>query len=217
MKLNKGFLVAIEGIDGCGKSTLTAALGEHFKDAIITREPGGTSLGMLIREIIEKKLNICPETQFLLFAADRAQHIKEVINPSLQQNKLVITDRFIDSSIVYQGYAQGLDKRIINKISTLIYRSELYLPNNPEGDLKIYLRIDAKSAIDRLNKRDKAFTSFESVHKHLQLLIDGYEDLYGDDYFIRTGDECGAVIIDALLPQEEIAKIAIKAIEDLIK
>lgn len=122
-----GILIVFEGMDGAGKTTQIQLLKRYFEDkdieVVVTREPGGTKIGEKIRNVIldveNKEMDdIC---EALLYAASRAQLVNEVIIPSLNSGKVVICDRFVESSIVYQGYARGIgeDKiEIINNIAT---------------------------------------------------------------------------------------------------
>ncbi len=116
--------ITFEGIEGCGKSTQVKRLSGRLSDQkipyIVTLEPGGTKLGEKIRQILLDSNNnrIFPLTELILYAADRAQHVEEVIKPALETGKWVICDRFFDATVAYQGFARGQDMgliRILNK------------------------------------------------------------------------------------------------------
>ena len=117
--------ITFEGIEGCGKSTQIKLLGEFLKSkkrkTIITREPGGTPLADKIREILLHKnhKNLAPLAELFLYEASRAQHVEEIIRPALTQKKIVLCDRFYDSTTVYQGYARGLGWALCEKLSLL--------------------------------------------------------------------------------------------------
>lgn len=121
----KGLFITIEGPDGSGKSTQIENIKKYFldkdKEIVFTREPGGTAIGERIRAIILD--NNCSEMDFMteamLYAASRAQHVAEVIKPALEAGKVVVCDRFVDSSIAYQGYGRGLGEpvSVINKFA----------------------------------------------------------------------------------------------------
>ena len=111
--------ITFEGIEGCGKSTQAKRLVKHLRELavplVFTLEPGGTSVGQKIRRILLDSRNhhLSPLTELLLYSADRAQHVEEVIKPALEQEKWVLCDRFFDATTVYQGYARGLDMKLI--------------------------------------------------------------------------------------------------------
>ena len=125
--MKKGLFISIEGPDGSGKSTQVEYLKEYFASkripCIFTREPGGTDIGEKLRKIILDKENneMCDMTEALLYAASRAQHVQELIRPALEQGKVVVCDRFLDSSIAYQGYGRKLGDpvRQINKYAVM--------------------------------------------------------------------------------------------------
>ena len=104
--------VALEGIDGCGKSTQAALLADALRaqghDVVLTREPGGTALGEGVRNLVLAGGEMAPAAEALLFAAARAQLVAEVVRPALDAGRWVVTDRFVDSSLAYQGAARGL-------------------------------------------------------------------------------------------------------------
>jgi dTMP kinase len=106
--------ITVEGIEGCGKSTLITGLSNRLrasgKETIVTREPGGTSMGDAVRQIfLEPGLSMAPLSEALLINAARAQHVVERIRPALATGTLVLCDRFVDSTLAYQGYGRGID------------------------------------------------------------------------------------------------------------
>jgi dTMP kinase len=120
-----GLFISIEGIEGSGKTTQIKLLYEYIKtkgyDVILTREPGGCNIGEQIRHILlDPNNNITPLTELLLYMAARIQHIHEVIIPALSEGKIVITDRFIDATIAYQGYGRGINIELIHKLNRLV-------------------------------------------------------------------------------------------------
>jgi dTMP kinase len=119
-----GKLISFEGSEGSGKSTQIARLAGHLqkigREVVATREPGGTEIGEQIRNIIvhnSKGDEMCPETELLLFTAARAQLVREVIAPALSRGAIVLSDRFLDSSTVYQGIARNLAPGPVNEIN----------------------------------------------------------------------------------------------------
>jgi dTMP kinase len=115
--------ITFEGIEGCGKSTQVGRLADRLKasgiDPVLTLEPGGTRLGREIRGLLldSRNTDLSPFAELLLYEADRAQHVKEVIAPALKKGKWVICDRFFDATTVYQGYARGQDMALLKKLN----------------------------------------------------------------------------------------------------
>lgn len=153
----KGIFISFEGIEGSGKSTQANLLYKYlinkgFK-VILTEEPGGTRIGKKIRKVLldSKNKDILPITELLLYNASRAQHINEVIIPSLNKGVIVITDRFTDSTFAYQGYGRGIDLNIIfaiDKLSTSSLRP----------DITFLLDLDVEIGLKRnqgINKADR--------------------------------------------------------------
>ena len=125
--MKKGLFITFEGVEGSGKSTqlhlLADAMREHHIPHIVTREPGGSRLSTQLRHWILNKLdyNLMPEAELFLFLADRAQHVKEVVEPALKRGKVVLCDRYTDSTLAYQGGGRGFDLKrlqILNETAT---------------------------------------------------------------------------------------------------
>lgn len=147
-----GRFITLEGIEGAGKSTLRSRLAECSKElnceVVITREPGATPLGLSLRNLLLDPNNkkIDPLTELMMFQADRAQHLTEVIRPALARGALVICDRYVHSTLAYQGYARGLDKE---KLLTL---SE-FTTGGLMPDLVLLLDLDPKIGLERAKTR----------------------------------------------------------------
>jgi dTMP kinase len=118
--------ISLEGIEGCGKTTQITGLRTYLEDqghaCVVTREPGGTAIGEKIRSILLDPASnrLVPMAELLLYMADRAQHIHALIKPGLAQGKIVLCDRYFDATVVYQGFARGLDVRLIRDLHRLI-------------------------------------------------------------------------------------------------
>jgi dTMP kinase len=146
--MSKGVFITLEGPDGCGKSTqsrmLCDALAAAGYDVVGTFEPGGTAIGRRIREIIldTKSGGMCGITEFLLYAADRAQDVHEVIMPALAAGRIVVGDRFFDSSIAYQGYGLGMDVEAVRAVNAIATRGLI-------PDLTVLLDIDPATGVAR--------------------------------------------------------------------
>ena len=175
----KGYFIALEGGDGCGKSTQNKALAERFAQfgytVRRTREPGGCPIAEEIRKIVLAKEDggMCAETEALLFAAARAQHVKEVILPAVQNGEIVLCDRFVDSSLVYQGIARGLGLDWVREINRVAYREGV-------PDVTVYLRMDHEAAMARrlaVSQPDRIEKAGDSFHARTQA---GFERLYQD-------------------------------------
>lgn len=171
---NNSFLISFEGIEGSGKSTQIKKLTEYFiaqgKEVTYYREPGGTDFGEKLRSaILNSSTQINPLAEANLFAASRAQLLFEKVIPLLNKDQqIVILDRFIDSSIAYQGMARGLG---IETILDLHKRA----PLNLTPHCTFYLKIDLKTSFERQNIRGNEKDYFEKENKDFyQKLIDGY-------------------------------------------
>lgn len=165
-----GFFITFEGIEGTGKSTQAKALHKALQDqgypAIITMEPGGTKIGNLIREILinpdNKEMSVL--TEVFLFAAGRAQHVEQLLRPSLEEGYVVICDRFSDSSVAYQGFGRNVPISLIHEInSTATWRIQpnltFFLDLEPEVALhRVRLRVEETEVIpDRLEREQLEF------------------------------------------------------------
>ena len=118
--------ITLEGIEGCGKTTQINHLSTFFENrgqpCVVTREPGGTAIGKEIRSILLNPSNkdMVPRAELLLYMADRAQHIAALVKPRLAENSVVLCDRYFDATVVYQGFARGLDTRFIYELHRLV-------------------------------------------------------------------------------------------------
>lgn len=192
--MEKGLLITLEGIDGSGKSStaqaLTTALSSLYT-VMCTREPGATPLGTSIRELVHHATTpLCPRAEFLLFAADRAQHSRDVVQPYLAQGYLVISDRMADSSVAYQGYGRGLDTAFIKMVNE-------WALQGVKPDLTLYLRIEYPVAQQRIERRAERKTSLEQEQaSFFKRVSDGFDVLFKEQPHVR--------IIDASQPQATV-------------
>ena len=182
--------IALEGLEGCGKSTHTKRLGEHL-DAVITREPGGTRIGTLLRAILADPENsdLDRRTEALLMAADRAQHMAEVIKPSLAQGRHVVSDRSIYSTLAYQGYGRQLGTEALLSISTWALQDRL-------PDLVIYIDVPTDVLNARLAKRDLDRFEREGA-EFFARIAEGFREL-------RAADPERWIIIDGTVPKDDV-------------
>ncbi len=210
-KLKQGILIAIEGVDGSGKSTFIkelAPLLEKNFSLLLTKESGGSKLGTYIHDIVQNQpVDVTPKAEYLLFAADRAQHIAEVVEPALKKHTLVISDRMGDSSVVYQGFARGLGPEMINSIN-------LWAMNNIQPHLVIYIKINPAEAIKRFHHRQheskEELTVFEKEKQNfMQKVSQGYDMWFKDKKNI--------LILDGTQPSKILAQEAQRYILNWLK
>ena len=147
--MSKGFLVSLEGPEGAGKTSVLEALIPVLEDrgveVLTTREPGGVLIGEKIREVIldPSHTEMDPKTELLLYIASRRQHLVEKVLPALAAGKLVIMDRFIDSSVAYQGFGRGLDKEAIDWLNE-------FATDGLKPDLTLYFDIEVEEGLARI-------------------------------------------------------------------
>lgn len=181
--MSKGLLITIEGIDGSGKTTLIQNIAKQLElqkiPLVTTKEPGGTQLGQQLRTILQHQpVPVCSKAEFLLFAADRAQHFDQMIVPTLARGIMVLSDRMGDSSIVYQGYGRGLEIPLIKTINA-------WAMQGIRPDITFYLRIDPQEAERRVMLRNVPLTAFEKEKKTFtQKLVDGFDDLFKNEQHV---------------------------------
>jgi dTMP kinase len=161
--MNKGLFITFEGTEGCGKSTQNKRLQAHFKaqgkDVVCTHEPGGTPFGAMIRKIIlDPSTNFFHyHTELLLFMADRLEHVESVIKPALNEGKIVLCDRFIDSTYAYQLGGRRVSSDLISQLTSLVDLKPditLLMDIIPEEGLK---RAKKRASLDRFEKEEIEF------------------------------------------------------------
>jgi len=192
-----GPFISFEGGEGCGKSThsrlLLKKLEQQNVPAILTHEPGGTPLGDELRKALKKKRRypVSPQAELFLVAASRAQLVSEAIRPALEAGKVVICDRFTDSTMVYQGYGRGLDFTAITMVNNMATRHL-----NP--DLIVLLDIPPERGLARKGSlKDRFEVEDPSFHRRVR---EGYLKLAG-------ADPDRWLVIDASLPKAKVAGI----------
>ena len=184
----KGKFITFEGCEGSGKSTQVKLLAAHLDRAgipyILTREPGGSPIAEDIRRIIldGKNTEMCDECEAMLYAASRIQHLKEKVIPALEAGKLVICDRYVDSSLAYQGYARRLGLEYVADINKKAF--ELCTP-----DLTVFLNISPEKAFERKNGADENDRMEKQGLEFHKRVYDGYLQLL-DKYPRICAVEC---------------------------
>jgi dTMP kinase len=192
--------VTFEGLDGAGKTTqlrlLRYRLEADGQEVVETREPGGTELGEQIRELVLHGDHVTPWAEALLYAASRAQHVDEVIRPALDRGASVLCDRYIDSSVAYQGVARGLGLERVLDLN-------LVAVNGLLPDRTFLLQLDATEATGRLNREyDRLESEGEVFHA---LAASGYRDL-AERFPERI------VVLDGSRPAKELAEEVYEAL-----
>jgi len=209
----RGMFVTFEGGEGAGKTTLIEELSKRLAvmdySILKTREPGGTKLGEHIRQILlqhSKDMPISARAELSLFLASRAQHVEEVILPALQEGKVVLCDRFNDSTLAYQGGARDLG---IEEIAPFCS----YMAYNLEPHLTLYLDLDPKIGLERarVHRKETGYDRIESEKLAFHQKI--------REYFLALAKQHPERIqvIDAGKSQKEVLHEALEAILDLLK
>ncbi len=186
-----GIFITFEGIEGAGKSTQAKLLHEYLqkigKKSVLTREPGGTKTGKKIREILLSKTDeiFPPKAELFLYEADRNFHVHNVIKPSLEKGYYVICDRYIDSTLAYQGYARGLDIDLIKKLNDLavdgIYPDITFLIDIPV-EVSLQRLGDSKDRIESEDitfhkKLREGFLKIAEENKNRFVILDGTKSI----------------------------------------
>lgn len=195
----EGFFITFEGIEGSGKSTQIQLLKEYLEekglDVLLTREPGGTKIGRKIRRLLldPENENMDYKTEILLYAADRAQHVKEMIKPALAEGKVVISDRFIDSNLAYQAVGRGLDY-------DRVYQINSWVIDSCWPDLTFILDIDIKEGL----KRARALSE-DQIGDRLEREVDSFHQRVRKAY-LEMADQQRFALINAGRGKDEVQK-----------
>ncbi|MEU4015264.1 dTMP kinase [Microbacterium sp. NPDC028030] len=197
MTSGHGVWITLEGGDGSGKTTQSNLLAEWLegtgRTVVRTREPGGSEVGHLIRDIVlHHRGDIAPRAEALLYAADRAHHVATVVRPALDRGEIVLQDRYLDSSVAYQGAGRVLDATEIRELS--LWAAEGALP-----DLTLLLDLDPGAARARLDSADKPFDRLEAEQAEFHGRV---RDAY---LALAAAEPDRFLVLDAAAPAEEIA------------
>jgi dTMP kinase len=190
--------IAFEGLEGCGKSThvtrLAAALG-----AVATREPGGTTIGASLRATMIDAANtmLSPRAEALLMAADRAQHLDELVTPALQRGQHVVSDRSAYSSLAYQGYGRQLDLAMLKQFNS-------WAINNRWPDLVVYIDVPLDILLERLKKRE--LDRFEREDRSFfERIARGFNEM-------AKAEPDRWLIVDGTPPKDELAATILREV-----
>ncbi len=186
--------ITLEGIDGSGKSTVARLLAERLRadgdDVLLTREPGGTALGEAVRDLVLHGDHVAPWAEAALYAASRAQHVDEVIRPALERGAVVVCDRYLDSSAVYQGVGRelGLDR---------VLELNLTAVGGLLPDRTFLLRLDPAAAVARMGH------SLDRIEREGESFLTRVHEAY-DELAARFPERY--VVVDAARPAEAIVE-----------
>jgi dTMP kinase len=208
----KGFFITLEGVEGSGKTTQTALVADALRLAghrvTVTREPGGTRAGEAIRAIfLDPAVSLHAAAELLLVLADRAQHVREKLKPALAAGEIVLSDRYSDSTVAYQGYGRGLDLKLLDELNRLA-------SDGARPDLTIVLDLDVETGLERTRARVRGDVrgpdrfEGEQVEFHRRVR-QGFLTIVRDEPDrVRT--------IDATAPVAEITALIVEAIFELV-
>lgn len=199
-------LITIEGVEGSGKSTQCARLARHLKglglEVVRTSEPDGTPLGLRVRALFEADgPTPTPLTQTFLFMAARREHVTRIVAPALARGAVVISDRYADATVAYQGHGQGMDVQTIGELNMLATGGAL-------PDLTLVLDLDPAAGMRRI--RGRALDAFEKMdltfHRRVR---EGYLE-------IARGDKSRVVVVDADRDPDAVHADVVRAVDELL-
>ena len=203
--MKKGVFISFEGIDGSGKTTQIERIKGYLKtlgvDYIVVREPGGTEEGEKIRQILlDRNSELTPESEFFLLLASRSILTKRVIIPSLRNGKIVIADRYADSSVAYQGYGRGLNIEFVNSGNEVA-------TYGLKPDITFYIDIPVEESIRR--RKEKKKDRMEIDPEFLKRVREGY---------LKMADSSRRmVVVDGTMNPEEVWQIIKRNVEELLR
>lgn len=211
--MKKGLFITFEGPDGCGKTSIINLLKEYYKDnekVLFTREPGGTKISEKIRDIILSKENkeMSERTEALLYAASRSQHVDEFIKPNLEKGNIIISDRFVLSSLAYQGGGRNLGVENVKKIND-------FATNGISPDLVFFFYVDPITTLKRKSQSkdaDRLELSGDTFHKRVYDTYMNLLEQMKEKKFLRKIDATK----DLLIVFENVKNILDKEMEELL-
>jgi dTMP kinase len=206
----QGRLIVFEGVEGCGKTTQIQRLQQWFTESdtlkpwmlakkisqlVVTREPGGTPLGQAIRQLLLHPATDEPiqdQTELLLYAADRAQHVAGFLRPHLEAGALILCDRYTDSTIAYQGYGRGLDRPLIDQLNSIA-------TSGLTSDLTLWLDVDVEVGLRRAQQR--------GIHDRMEQATIGFHQRVQHGFqSLAQSDPQRIVRVDASQNEQAVAK-----------
>ncbi|MBN1287353.1 MAG: dTMP kinase [Anaerolineae bacterium] len=203
------YFITLEGPEGSGKTTQARPLADYLRargyDVLLTREPGGTPIGDQVRAVLHDLDNTAmhPRTEILLYSASRAQHVYQAIRPHLARGGVVVSDRYYDSTLAYQGYGHGLDLEALRQITA-------FATGGLVPDLTLYLDIGADAGLARRRSAAAAGDEWNRMDTHALAF---YERVRAGYRALIEAEPARWVTFDAAQPVEELHRQIIKAVE----
>ncbi|MCX6957219.1 MAG: dTMP kinase [Verrucomicrobiae bacterium] len=207
-----GIFITFEGSEGCGKSTQITRLAELLRqknpdrELVILREPGGTALGEGVRQLLQHadpSVSIVPEAELLLFAASRAQLVREVIQPALHRGAIVMCDRFFDSTTVYQGVARALDPKQVEMINH-------FAVGGVVPDVTFLLDMEAAQGRERMKQRNAQSVVVDRMEQEPEFFYEAVRQGYLD---LAKKESKRFVVINAVLSPDEVSQKILEALQ----
>ena len=218
--LSSGFgdivlFVTFEGIEGCGKTTQVRRLSKRLSDqgipVVTTLEPGGTKIGESIRKILLDSHNhsVYPFTELILYIADRAQHVEEIIKPALKEGKWIICDRFFDATVAYQGVARRQDMKFIEILNREVTQGVF-------PDITFLLDCPVEMGLERAQERNR-IRSQEGQDRFEKEKLDFHRDVRRGYLEIAKSEKERFSIIDASMPEDAVEEEILKALNPFLE
>ncbi|KAF0095677.1 MAG: dTMP kinase [Puniceicoccaceae bacterium 5H] len=207
----RGYLITFEGSEGSGKSTQISRIANRFEDAgyevVVTREPGGTRIGEEVRQILmhnDSSSNMTPEAELLLFAASRAQLVREVISPAIENGCIVLCDRFMDSTTVYQGIARQIASEPVKLINE-------FAVGDVEPDVTVVIDVPAELGFERIKTRVSDLTDRMEEEN-----IDFYQKVRNGYLMLAKAMPERFIIVDGQPQRAEVEETIWRALRDRV-
>jgi dTMP kinase len=206
----KGIFITFEGPDGAGKTTQVGLLEQYLNgkgyQTLVTREPGGTPIGEEIRRLLldVNHLDMSSATEMFLYAAARAQHVAQLIEPALREGKIVLCDRFVDSSVAYQGFGRGLGMNVVESIN-------YYALNGIVPDLTLFFNLDPEEGLKRGLARSRTTDRLENEK------LEFHRRVYQGFCVLRDKYPCRIREIRACQSVEKVFQQVLETVENLIR
>ena len=204
--------ITLEGIEGCGKSTqarrLAKRLREEGHDCFSTQEPGGTAIGRQIRQVIldPKHGRMCPETELGLYFSDRAQHLRETVWPALDRGRIVVCDRFTDSTLAYQGYGRGLSLRLIRSLDRV-------MTGGFRPDVTLLLDLNVEEGLSRARRRNRGSAAHRKEGRFEEEELAFHERVRSGYFRLARREPARFLVVEALGKPQDVHERIWRALE----